>query len=175
MPVDPVWTATGKSVGSVLVDMRWVVVLASVFVVAACGPGDDTAGLRPTPTNVISGGGSVTGLPTATTTASTDHTCHPRSLRIETGDQPAPICVRVGDDLPFRSSASVHQPWQPLTSSAPAVVRCVATPVPDGAIAGTCTAVTAGGATLRTSTSDFAGDPGGPPRFGWRVRVTVVG
>jgi len=172
LPVDLVWTATGKGVGSVLMDMRWVVVLASVLVLTACDPDGGTATLRPTPTSVA--GGTVTHLPTSTT-ASTDHTCHPRSLRIEPGDRPTPICVRVGDRLPFRSTASAHQPWLPLESSAPAVVRCAANPVPDGAIAGTCTAVAAGQATLSTSTSPFAGDPGGPPQFGWQVRVKVVG
>ncbi|TDP98075.1 hypothetical protein [Labedaea rhizosphaerae] len=152
--------------------MRRVVVLASVLVVAACGSEGGTAQLRPTPTSVA--GGTITRLPTSTT-ASAGRTCHRRSLRIEPGDKPAPVCVREGDELPFRSSASPHQPWLPLTSSAPAVVRCSANPAPDGGIAGTCTAVAAGHATLSTSTSPFAGDPGGPPQFGWQVRVTVTG
>jgi hypothetical protein len=88
---------------------------------------------------------------------------------------PVPLCLRVGTQLRFSATSSPRQPWQPLASSAPTVLRCDSHPAVEGSIGGECTATNAGQSTLTTSTAAFAGDPHGPPQYQWTLEVTVVG
>ena len=95
-------------------------------------------------------------------------------LQIRSGPPPAPSCLRTGATLRLTADPSPAQPWQPLVSSNPTVLRCQSQPAAEGSIAGSCLAVSTGNATLRTSTAPFAGDPHGPPQYEWELAVTIT-
>jgi hypothetical protein len=97
------------------------------------------------------------------------------SLLIKAGPPPAPLYLRLGAVLHVGAESSPRQPWQPLISTDPDVLRCDTQPAAEGSIAGSCTALAVGTATLRTATAPFAGDPYGPMQVTWELAVTVTG
>jgi hypothetical protein len=72
------------------------------------------------------------------------------------------------------ADSSPRQPWQPLLSTNPDILRCQSHSAVEGSIAGSCQALTAGTTVLRTSTAPFAGDLHGPPQHVWELTVTVA-
>jgi hypothetical protein len=88
---------------------------------------------------------------------------------------PAPVCLRVGEELNLSTPTSPLQPWQPFTSSDPQVLDCHPTPSADGAASAVCTARRPGSATVSTVTGPFSGDPHGPAQHMWQLTITVIG
>jgi hypothetical protein len=127
-----------------------------------------TAGTTTTPAapsttgDVAPSGMPLAGCPSGTVTLDIDAT------------PTAPLCLRTAATLHLTAQSSPHQPWQPLVSSGPGVLRCQSHPAADGSLTGTCVAVAPGSAALHTSTAPFPGDPHGPPQQDWNVTVTVV-
>jgi len=163
---------------------RWVILLASVIVtgLTACSQAQPST---PPPTSITATTSTTTPLPipttwTPSTSTATSSSAPPTGCRsgtvmlpIRSGPSPAPMCLRIGGMIQFTAESSPRQPWQPLTSSAPGVLRCQSHPAVEGSIDGSCSALAAGSATLHTSTAPFAGDPHGPPQLFWDLTVTV--
>jgi hypothetical protein len=97
----------------------------------------------------------------------------PAVITARTGEQPAPVCLRVGASLTITAQPSPAQPWQPMTTSNPAVLACTSRAADRGALTATCRALAPGTATISTTTAAFAGDPHGPPQYTWTLTVHV--
>jgi hypothetical protein len=127
------------------------------------GTAGTTAPTAPSTTGDVAPSGTpLAGCPSGTVTLDIDAT------------PTAPLCLRTAATLHLTAQSSPHQPWQPLVSSGPGVLRCQSHPAADGSLTGTCVAVAPGSAALHTSTAPFPGDPHGPPQQDWNVTVTVV-
>ena len=90
------------------------------------------------------------------------------------GDAPAPVCLRRGDHLTVKTSASVNQPWQAMTSEDETIVACASRQLPNGGLEATCTALTLGTTTISAITGPYTGDPHGPQQTIWRLTITVM-
>jgi hypothetical protein len=131
----------------------------------------DTRGAAGTTTTPVTS--NTTGNATSGTTPLAG--CQSGTVAIHVDAPPTvPVCLRTAATLQLTAQPSPHQPWQPLVSSDPGVVRCQSTPAADGSLTGTCVAVASGSAALRTSTAPFPGDPHGPPQQDWTITVIVV-
>lgn len=95
-------------------------------------------------------------------------------LPIQEGPEPDPVCLAVHGTLHLASATSPWLPWGEVRSSDDTILRCATTPVADGAVTATCTALRPGTVTLTASTSRKPGGPVGPPQFQWQLTVTVV-
>ncbi len=97
----------------------------------------------------------------------------PAAITARTGEQPAPVCMRVGATVTITAQPSPAQPWQPMTTSDAAVLACTSKAVDQGALIATCRALAPGTATVSTTTAPFAGDPHGPPQHMWTLTIQV--
>jgi hypothetical protein len=140
----------------------------------ACARGTTTAS---GPDSAVSGTATTRPGPTAGTTP----TGNPPSgcvggsveLTVHPGDNPPPLCLRVGATLHITASSSPYQPWQPLTSSTTDIVGCDTTVGADGTVSAVCHARQTGTAVLTATTGAFSGDPHGPPQYRWQLTVRV--
>jgi len=90
-----------------------------------------------------------------------------------TGEQPAPVCLRVGATVTITTQPSPAQPWQPMTTSDTAVLACTSKSADQGVLIATCRALAPGTAAVSTITAPFAGDPHGPPQHTWTLTIQV--
>lgn len=112
--------------------------------------------------------------PTTAPTASPGACPHDGTpITIRPGDQPAPVCLYPGGTLTLTAGPSPTQPWQPLTTTNPAILTCTTQPHPDGALTATCRALQPGTATVSTTTAAFSGDPHGPAQYIWTLTIEV--
>ena len=95
-------------------------------------------------------------------------------IAIRPGGQPAPVHLHPGDTLTLAATSSWLQPWQPLTSSDPTILRCTSRSQADGALTATCHAIAVGTVTVSTTTAPFAGDPHGPAQHTWTLTVHIT-
>ena len=127
---------------------------------------------RTTPTSAVTTPVGTTPVPSATSSARAP--CSPQpTVRIQAGQSPPPMCVVVGQAIRFTADASPRQPWGPIVSSDARVLSCTSHRQVEGSVGGTCIARQRGTATVSTMTSNFPGDPHGPPIYLWSARVTV--
>jgi hypothetical protein len=117
------------------------------------------------------------GQPPPPTTPASNGTpgCTPARATItaRAGDQPVPVCLHPGHTLTITTEPSPLQPWQPMTSTDPAVLMCSSQPLPQGARTATCRALRPGTATVTTITAPFSGDPHGPAQHTWTLTIHV--
>jgi hypothetical protein len=143
----------------------------------ACTPRADAPG--PTSASPASSPSSSASSPASTGSSTpppsgTSGGCPDRlELPIQEGPEPEPVCLAVHGTLHLASATSPWLPWGDVRSSDDTILRCATTPVADGAVTATCTALRPGTVTLIASTSRKPGGPVGPPQFQWQLTVTV--
>lgn len=111
--------------------------------------------------------------PSASPSPSSGCAAAPVAMAIRIGQQPAPVCLRVGDTLTITAPPSPAQPWQPMNGSDASVIACTSQHADQGALTAVCHALSPGTAKLSTMTAPFAGDPHGPPQFMWTLTIHV--
>lgn len=97
-----------------------------------------------------------------------------KPITIRPGGQPTAICLHPGDVVTLTAPGSPIQPWQPPTSSDPAILSCASRALAAGALTATCHALGVGTATVSTRTAPFAGDPHGPAQHTWTLTVHIT-
>ena len=137
------------------------------------------SGARSSPSSLGSAAPAGTARPgppgTSTAPLPVDPLCSPApaSITARFGEQPRPVCLRVGQHLTITTQPSPTQPWQSMTTSAAAVLECTSQLDDQGALTATCSALRPGTATVSTTTAPFAGDPHGPPQHTWTLTIHV--
>lgn len=106
--------------------------------------------------------------PPATETATPGQ--HAVTVRVRHGARPAAIRLPLRATLALIADPSPRQPWGPVVSSDPTVLRCASTTHPDGSVSASCTALRPGSATVHTTTAPLAR---GPRQHHWRLEVAV--
>lgn len=151
---------------------------ASPLLLAGCTD-RDTGGPVPPVYTIIPSATSSTPAPAPTSATATAPTQVPHRADCVAGTEEAtvrpnevvgPVCLLLGATLNVTAAPSPDRPWQPLSSSDPAVLSCSSMAGPNGTVAGTCTALKVGSVTVSSRTGTEAGGSGER----WLLTLTIV-